>query len=251
MGMKMWRKGTVATRMIAGAALAVLLTASVAACSDGGNAEPSAPSQEMDDHQGEQTPELVTPSGNGLPSSDEVNSMLPTAEELPAGWKLSGADSVGWRDAAEAQNAAGPFGCGASPLEAAEVGLRIEDAISAGNEDKGDGAFFQLNVPTGEDGIEPPSSVAEATRMIEENLPLKQKLYACWGPKPAADDGGNGLTFDTQRFTHIFVPVGPVEVVVHAPVDGKPTAQEWASVLEQRVRAVLEGSTPTARATLR
>ncbi|MFD3485316.1 hypothetical protein [Streptomyces sp. NPDC058665] len=246
--MEMWCQRTVAARAIAGAALAVLLTASVTACSDGGNAEPS---QQVDDDQGEQTPEQPAPSGNGLPTSDEVTRMLPTTEELPVDWKLSGADSVGWRDAADAQNAAGALECGAMPQEAAEGhGFGIMGMVSAGNEDKGDGAHFELNVPTGEDGFGPSSSVAEATKMVEENLALNQKLYDCWDPKPAGV-GGNGLTFNTQRFTHIFARVGPVEVTVHAPVDGKPTAQEWARVLEQRVRAVLEGKTPTARVTLR
>lgn len=238
-------------RVIAGTALAVLLTASVTACSDGGDADPSAPAQQGDDNAGERTPERPTLSGNGLPSSDEVEEMLPTTEELPADWKLSGADSVGWRDAADAQNAAGVLECGAMPQEAVEGhGFGTAAIVSAGNENKGDGAHFELNVPTGDDGFETSSSVAEATRMVEENLALNQKLYDCWDPKPA-DIGDNGMTFDTQRFTHIFVRVGPVQVVVHAPVDGKPTADEWARVLERRVRAVLDGRTPTARATPR
>lgn len=82
--------------------------------------------------------------------------------------------------------------------------------------------------------------------MIEENLTLGRKLYKCFGPE-AVGVGDAALLFNTTLSTNIIMRVGRVEVTVYAPLNGQPTAQEWAHVMEQRVRAALDGKGPTAR----
>ncbi|MFG3016195.1 hypothetical protein ACGFZB_38295 [Streptomyces cinerochromogenes] len=237
-------------RATAGLVLSVLLAVAVTSCSDGddtGSSTPPAPSERAT---GGQPPEQSPSAGNGLPTEDDLGRMLPAAAELPTGWKLSGEQSVGWRDGAAVQRAAEPLHCGAMPQEAAERhGLGHMQFNTPGNEDQGDGVFLQVNVPTGADGFGVSSSSTEAVEMIEENLTLDRKLYKCFSPE-AADVGDAALVFNTGLSTNIIMRVGPVEVTVYAPLDGRPTAQEWANVMEQRVRAVLDGKAPTARVAL-
>ncbi|MEU3664644.1 hypothetical protein AB0E77_33690 [Streptomyces sp. NPDC032940] len=154
---------------------------------------------------------------------------------------------MGWRDTADAIDAAGPLACGAMPQEGAEShGMAYGQISSVGNEDQGDGAHFQLAV-LGPQGGSEPASKAEATELVKENLAHDQELYDCFDPKPSGM-GDDGLTFSSERFTHIVMGVGPVEVFVHTPLGGDgPTAHEWARVLERRIRAVLERRAPTAR----
>ncbi|MGA4837412.1 hypothetical protein [Streptomyces sp. G45] len=47
---------------------------------------------------------------------------------------------------------------------------------------------------------------------------------------------------------NVCVRGGPVEVFVHTPRSGdSPSAEDWARVVERRIRSVLAGQVPTAR----
>ncbi|MFE7423973.1 hypothetical protein [Streptomyces sp. NPDC057545] len=232
-------------------ALFVLFAVSVASCSGNDGAAPSGPSQWATDDQGGQSPDEPASAGNGVPGNDDLERMLPAVTELPAGWKPSGSDSVGWRDVGDGQIEAHALECGALPQEAAERhSFGNMQQLVAGNESQGEGVSLTAYVPTGPDENSVASSSDEAVDMIEANLTLsREKLYKCFAPKEAGV-GDTSIVFKTEQFMHILMRVGPVQVVVDAPADGRPTAEEWARVMEQRVRAVLDGQAPTSRVAL-
>ncbi|PWK66705.1 hypothetical protein BCL76_110191 [Streptomyces sp. CG 926] len=160
--------------------------------------------------------------------------MMPTADELPTGWKLGGAKSSGWRDAAPAIDEGGLLTCGAQPLEAAERRSGpYQLVLSAGNEGGGDGAGFTLG--------------QNNEQQARQNLALTRKLLNCRQPRNAGI-GDESLVFTTERFTHVMLRVGGIESRIHAPKEGQsPSAEAWAKVMEQRIRSVLAGEQPTAR----
>ncbi|UQX04504.1 hypothetical protein [Streptomyces sp. RerS4] len=162
--------------------------------------------------------------------------MMPTAEELPAGWRLSGEDSVGWRDAAPAIDDGGLLTCGALPQEAAERSSGpYQLVLSVGNEGGGDGAHFRLSLNNEE--------------QAKRNLGLVRKLLNCWNPKDAGV-GDESLSFTAERFTHVVLRVGGIEAQIDTPKEGaSPSAEAWADVMARRIRSVLAGDHPTARVT--
>lgn len=162
--------------------------------------------------------------------------MLPTAEELPAGWRLSGEKSVGWRDAAPAIDDGGLLTCGALPQEAAErYSGAYQLILSVGNESGGDGAHFRL--------------ARNEEEQAKRNLGLVRKLLNCWNPKDSGV-GDESLSFTTERFAHVVLRVGGIEAQIHTPKEGaSPSAEAWADVMERRIRSVLAGEQPTARIT--
>ncbi|MFB8000198.1 hypothetical protein ACFC4G_46470 [Streptomyces sp. NPDC056002] len=172
--------------------------------------------------------------------------MLPTTAELPVGWKLSGSNSVGWRDGDTSEEFAKYLPCSATAQESAErhgYGSVVVDSPGNG----GEGIDLRLSVPRSPDTYDDgPAPKAEAVTLVEENLTLYRKMYDCYTPK-SASIGDSSIVFTTERFTHIIMRVGPVEVAINGVPDGRPTAEEWARVMAERVRAVLDGKKPTAR----
>ncbi|MCX4399177.1 hypothetical protein [Streptomyces sp. NBC_01767] len=136
--------------------------------------------------------------------------MLPTTAELPAGWKRTDSKSVGWRDAATSEEFAKYLPCSATAQESAErhgYGSIVFDAPGNG----GDGIDLTLSVPRSPGPLDGPAPKAEAASLVEENLTLYRKLYDCYNPKNAGI-GDSSIVFTTERFTHIIMRVGPVEV---------------------------------------
>ncbi|MEU9464770.1 hypothetical protein [Streptomyces sp. NPDC048312] len=165
--------------------------------------------------------------------------------ELPAGRKRTDSKSVGWRDAATSEEFAKYLPCAATAQESAErhgYGSIVFDAPGNG----GDGIDLTLSVPRSPGTLDGPAPKAEAVSPVEENLTLYRKLYDCYNPKNAGI-GDSSIVFTTERFTHIIMRVGPVEVAVNGVPDGRPTAEEWARVMAERVRAAVDGKKPTAR----
>lgn len=222
------------TRAWRGTAVAIGLAAVLASCSDGEGQRAEGPSRKS--ASAASTP-AVKPSTQ--PSAgDRLDQMMPTAEELPAGWRFSGEKSVGWRDAAPAIDDGGLLTCGALPQEAAERSSGTYQLIkSVGNESGGDGAHFRLGRNNEE--------------QAKRNLGLVRKLLKCWNPKDAGV-GDESLSFTTERFAHVVLRVDGIEAQIHTPKKGaSPSAEAWADVMARRIRSVLAGEQPTARITPR
>ncbi|MFK0259635.1 hypothetical protein [Streptomyces sp. NPDC090445] len=172
---------------------------------------------------------------------------MPKAEDLPDGWRKSGEDFVGWKDAAAAIEAAGPMACGATQQEAAKrYGSVYMVANSPGNGAQ-DGADFTLQVLMDSTRPSANRTAQERVELVERNMTAGLELWDCFGPAKSGIGDGS-LSFANKRFANVVMRVGPVEVLIHTPLDGAgPTAEAWARVLEQRIRSVMSGHTPTAR----
>ncbi|MFB6508003.1 MULTISPECIES: hypothetical protein [unclassified Streptomyces] len=134
------------------------------------------------------------------------------------------------------------------PQEAAESnGSAYGIDLSVGNEGQGDGANFHLGVLTDYEGMNKTLTEEERVAFVQENLELSRALLSCYNPTDSGIGDGS-LSFNSERFAHVIMRVGAVQVSVNAPRDGKsPTAESWARVLEQRIRSVMAGNVPTAR----
>ncbi|MER7342964.1 hypothetical protein ABT403_34705 [Streptomyces sp. NPDC000075] len=211
----------------------------ITSCSGDDSASPG-PSRQASHKQ--QAPEQSAPAASDALSNDDLRRMLPTTAELPVGWQASGSNSVGWRDA----GASGAFTpCSKSAQELAGrhgFGSLVHDSPGNG----ADGIDLRLSVPESPDTRDGPAPKAEAVNLVEENLTVHRRVYDCYNLKNASI-GDSSIVFTTERFTHIIMRVGPVEVAINGVLDGRPTAEEWARVMAERVRAVLDGKKPTAR----
>ncbi|MEU8764622.1 hypothetical protein [Streptomyces sp. NPDC048659] len=184
----------------------------------------------------------------GVPTSDGLVAAMPKADELPTGWVKSGETSVGWRDAADSI-AEGEDGteCGATALEKDLNGSEYIVSFSVGNEAKGDGADISLKVLMDSDNLDADLTQQDRVALVAHNMKRARALWSCFSPKESGI-GDDSLSYDTERFANVRMQIGPVEVFVHTPRSGdSPSAQDWARVLEQRIRSVLAGQAPTAR----
>ncbi|MGY3061907.1 hypothetical protein ACVWZD_006205 [Streptomyces sp. TE3672] len=189
--------------------LSVLLATAVTSCSGDDSASPE-PSRQASR---KQTPEQSAQAASDAPSNDDLRRVLPTTAELPAGWKRTDSKSVGWRDAATSEEFAKYLPCAATAQESAErhgYGSIVFDAPGNGG-NGGDGIDLTLSVPRSPGTLDGPAPKAEAVSLVEENLTLYRKLYDCYNPKNAGI-GDSSIVFTTERFTHIIMRVGPVEV---------------------------------------
>ncbi|MFD5067582.1 hypothetical protein ACFWNC_06495 [Streptomyces sp. NPDC058369] len=249
------RQGRI-VRTAVGLSIAASVIAGTASCSENkGEQKTAAP--ERSDGTSNSTPTPAHPSpapadpllDHGVPTSDGLIAALPKKEELPAGWVKSGEDSVGWRDAADAiKEGEDATACGAAALEVDFNGTDYMVGSSVGNEDKGDGADYTLKVLM-DDSDNPDAKLTESDRaeLVTEDMTQARDLWSCFSPEEPGI-GDDSLSYGTDRFANVRMQVGPVEVFVHTPRSGdSPSAEDWARVLEQRIRSVLAGQVPTAR----
>ncbi|MEU7559606.1 hypothetical protein [Streptomyces eurythermus] len=250
----MRRAGVV--RTVVGLGVAVSVIAGTASCSDdkGGQSTASQERSEETTH-ASPTPAHSSPApadpllDDGVPTGGGLSAALPEKGELPAGWVRSGEDSVGWRDAADAvMEGEDATACGATGLQAAELNGSDHGVISSvGNEDKGDGADSSLKVLMDSDNLGAELTGPDRVELVTENMTRARDFWSCFSPEESGI-GDDSLSYDTDRFASVHMRVGPVEVFVQTPRSGdSPSAEDWARVLEQRIRSVLAGRAPTAR----
>ncbi|MEU6328164.1 hypothetical protein ABZ851_12910 [Streptomyces sp. NPDC047049] len=243
-------------RTVVGLGIAASVIAGTASCSDDkGDRKATSPKRSDGTTNSSPTPAHSSPApadpllDDGVPTSDGLIAALPKKGELPAGWVKSGEHSVGWRDAADAvKEGEDAAACGATALEATDLN-GSEDLVgsSVGNEDKGDGADFSLKVLMDSDNLDAELTEPDRVKLVTENMTRARALWSCFSPEESGI-GDDSLSYDTDRFTNVRMQVGPVEVFVHTPRSGdSPSAEDWARVLEQRIRSVLAGQAPTAR----
>ncbi|MFG3532444.1 hypothetical protein ACGF8B_37860 [Streptomyces sp. NPDC047917] len=242
-------------RTVVGLGIAASVIAGTASCSDGkGDQKAASPKRSDGTTNSSPTPAHSSPPpagpllDDGVPTSDGLIAALPKKGELPAGWVKSGEHSVGWRDAADAiKEGEDATACGATALEADLNGSERLVASSVGNEGKGDGADFSLKVLMDSGNLDAELTEPDRVELVTENMTRARDLWSCFSPEESGI-GDDSLSYDTDRFANIRIQVGPVEVFVHTPRSGdSPSAEDWARVLEQRIRSVLAGQAPTAR----
>ncbi|MEU5080745.1 MULTISPECIES: hypothetical protein [Streptomyces] len=243
-------------RTVVGLGVAASVIAGTASCSDSGGDQKAAPVKRSEEAaNASPAPAHSSPApadpllDDGVPTSDGLSAALPKKEELPAGWVKSGENSVGWRDAADAvMEGEDATACGATGLQAADLNGSDHGVISSvGNEDKGDGAHFSLTVLMDSDNLGAELTGPDRVELVTENMTRARDFWSCFSPGESGI-GDDSLSYDTDRFANVHMRVGPVEVFVHTPRSGdSPSAEDWARVLEQRIRSVLAGQAPTAR----
>ncbi|MFI6288357.1 hypothetical protein ACIBCM_27025 [Streptomyces sp. NPDC051018] len=190
---------------------------------------------------------------DGLVTREGIKAAWPKAGDLPPGWGSSQETDRLWRDEIDAAKELHAGACGGKPQDIiyfndTEYGL-YDSAVSP---DGSLGATLEIDVvdapKEGPDDGEV-STLARA-RLAAENVENTPRNLDCYESSEAAI-GDAAVILRSERFAHVKAHVGPVQIRVTAPRDKRsPSAEDWARMLVDRVRAVAEGTRPTARVTL-
>ncbi|MFD8947431.1 hypothetical protein ACFV0B_01040 [Streptomyces xanthophaeus] len=234
-------------RVVVTASIALALTSGMAACSDkAGSGSPASNSPGAPTHRSpsSEAPQTEPRNADGILDPGGIEQALPRADELPAGWKLEGDGFHPWPGGDIAPLAARSTLCEDWQKATEPVDTEYGKISSVGN-GSSEGAVFNIDV-VGSAG-RGQATLPERIRNAERNSELRRSLYACVGPKELSGVGDDALSFENQGLAHVIMRVGSVEVVVSTPVVQRPNAEEWARVMDQRIRSVMTGKTPTAR----
>ncbi|MGE7389046.1 hypothetical protein ACQKM2_26595 [Streptomyces sp. NPDC004126] len=185
----------------------------------------------------------------GVLTHSGLEAALPKADELPPGWNLRKDDyDLPWKGDLDAYRGRQLGLCfHERGIQLPPHGASYHVNTSAGDGDD-QGAHIDLGVlTTGEIAMDRSLTLAHRVALAQENLRASRAEIDCLNPVDSRIGDGS-ISFNYENYSYVTMYVSGVEVKIEAPRSGPaPTAEAWARVLEQRIRSVSDGKTPTAR----